>query len=580
MCGFAAILAGPAVPPVDQTELLRIRDAMVRRGPDGAGLLMAAEGRVGLAHRRLSIIELSEAGAQPMATADGRLAITFNGEIYNFQVLRQELEQAGAIFRSHSDTEVILELYRRHGTDGLARLRGMFAFALWDQARQGMLLARDGYGIKPLYLADDGKTVRAASQVKALLAGGAVDDRPDPAGHAGFFLWGHVPEPFTLYKGIRALAPGSWLWAGLDGGRREGRFFDLEAEMAAPHGRGGDLREALADTMRAHLVADVPVGVFLSAGLDSTTLAALAAEQASAPVRTVTLGFAEYAGTANDEVPLAEAVARHYGTDHATVRVTGQDFAAARAQILEDMDQPSVDGVNTWFVSRAAAGLGLKVALSGLGGDELFGGYPSFQQIPKLVDTLRPLRLLPGLGKAARIVSAPWIAKLAPAKAAGILELGTRYGDAYLLRRGLYMPWELPQIMDPDMARDGWRALAPLAALEATHAAIGPARWKLSALESAWYMRSQLLRDSDWAGMAHSLEIRVPLVDTALLRAARALTPAPTKRDMALCARPALPEAVLNRAKTGFSVPVAKWLGVPSLRGWAGHVHGHFTARG
>ncbi|CAA7621658.1 asparagine synthase (glutamine-hydrolyzing) [Magnetospirillum sp. UT-4] len=575
MCGLAAVLARPMAPPVDAAALTRSRDAMVARGPDGAGLWLAPEGRVGLAHRRLAIIELSESGAQPMASSCGRLRIVFNGEIYNYRALRAGLEAEGVAFRSGSDTEVILALYRRHGRDMLPLLRGMFAFALWDEDRQGMLLARDQLGIKPLYVADDGKTLRAASQVKALLAGGGIDSEPDPAGHAGFFLWGHVPEPHTLYRHIRALPAGSWLWAGAGGDVAEGRFFDLGAELANP--RGGPapgLRAVLLDSMNHHLEADVPVGVFLSAGLDSTTLAALASECAGGRVRTLTLGFDEFAGTAKDEVPLAEAVARHYDTDHTTARVTAADFAACRDRILADMDQPSVDGVNTWFVARATRAAGLKVALSGLGGDELFAGYNSFQDIPRMVSALAPLRLLPGLGKLARVVSAPWIARFAPPKAASILELGTRYGDAYLLRRGLFMPWELPQVMDPDMARAGWRALAPRLALNGAVAGIAAPRLKVSALEMSFYMRNQLLRDSDWAGMAHSLEIRVPLVDVEVLRAVLAMTPLPGKRDMAASARPALPAAVLGRAKTGFFVPVAQWLGESSLRGWACRVYG------
>ena len=574
MCGLAAILAGSRSPSsVDGDELLRIRDAMTARGPDGAGSWLSPDGRVGLGHRRLAIIDLSPAGAQPMATEDGRLRIVFNGEIYNYRALRAELEAEGVRFVSHTDTEVILRLYRRHGRAMLDRLRGMFAFALWDEQAQGMLLARDHFGIKPLYVADDGATVRVASQVKALLAGGRIDTTPDPAGHAGFFLWGHVPEPHTLYRGIRALAPGSWLWAGVDGDRAEGRFFDLSQELAAAREiPTTDLRETLLDSVRHHLEADVPVGVFLSSGLDSTTLTALTAEATGRPPSTVTLGFAEFAVSAKDEVPLAETVAAHYGCDHVTVRVTAADFAANRDRILADMDQPSVDGVNTWFVARAARQRGLKVALSGLGGDELFAGYNNFAAIPKLVHTLAPLAALPAAGRLIRAACAPWIGRFTSPKTAGLAEYGWDWGGAYLLRRALVMPWELPTVMDADMAREGLRALAPRTVLNDAVARIGSDRLKVSALETAFYMRNQLLRDSDWAGMAHSLEIRTPLVDIGLFRATLPLivgqTP-PGKRDMAAAARPPLPDSVLNRAKTGFFVPVAQWLGEPHLRAWA-----------
>ena len=360
MCGIAACFAySSAVPPVDEAELLRMRDQMTARGPDGTGLWFSDDRRVGLAHRRLSIIDLSAAGAQPMSSEDGRLVIVFNGEIYNHRALRAGLEARGRRFRSNSDTEVLLHLYAERGREMLGDLRGMFAFALWDADRQGLLLARDTFGIKPLYVADDGKTLRVASQVKSLLAAGGVDTSPDPAGQVGFFLWGHVPEPYSLYRGIRSLPAGGWLWAGADGTRVTGTHGSVGEILGVPATRDeiaqaqGTVRAAFVDTVRHHLIADVPVGVFLSAGLDSTALAGLASEQGGR-LRTVTLGFTEFRGTANDEVPLAEEVARHYGAEHQTIWVTREDFHAERAALLRAMDQPSTDGVNTYFVSLAA----------------------------------------------------------------------------------------------------------------------------------------------------------------------------------------------------------------------------------
>lgn len=578
MCGIAAIFAyGPDAHLVDPMELLRIRDAMRKRGPDGDGAWLGAYGRIVMGHRRLSIIDLSESGTQPMVGIDGDAVIVFNGEIYNYRFLRKRLEAQGVKFRSNTDTEVILEMYRRDGPAMLASLRGMFALAIWDERRKGLLVARDGLGIKPLYIADDGKTVRLASQVKALRAGGRIDSTPDPAGHAGFFLWGHVPEPHTLYKAVRAAKPGMWEWWGQDGGRDSGTFFDLGAELRHPQPVGGvDLKAALEDSVAHHLVADVPVGVFLSAGLDSTTLAAMASRQAPGRLLSVTLAFSEFRGDERDEAPLAELAAHHFGTDHSTVRIPGSDFAAQRATILADMDQPSIDGVNVWFVARAAASCGLKVALSGLGGDELFAGYNNFRDIPKLVSLLKPFGAVPSLGRGFRRVSAGLVGRFASPKLAGVLEYGSSLSDAYLLRRGLFMPWELDKVMDSAMARDGLEALAPRLRLAEAAEGMADDQLAISALEMQFYMRNQLLRDADWAGMAHSLEIRVPLVDTALLRGVLALhaaDKAPSKRDMALCAAPALPKSILNRPKTGFSVPIAQWLGEASLRGWAAKVY-------
>ncbi len=324
MCGIVALFAHDrAAPDVDPAELLAIRDAMTRRGPDAAASWIASAGRVGLGHRRLSIIDVGPGGSQPMHLNAAGLTITFNGEIYNYRALRRALEQEGRVFRSESDTEVILHLYDRHGAAGVEQLRGMFAFALWDGRRGGMLLARDPFGVKPLYYADDGGTIRAASQVKALLAGGRVGRSPSAAGEVGFLLWGSVPEPHTLYRDIRSLPAGSTLWVDANGPRRPARFWDLRSVFARARAEPAPvqdaaretLREALADSIRHHLVADVPVGVFLSAGLDSAAIAALAAAE-SGDLRTVTLGFDELRGTEADEVPLAARTAAACGAHH------------------------------------------------------------------------------------------------------------------------------------------------------------------------------------------------------------------------------------------------------------------------
>ncbi len=596
MCGIAGIFAyaGESA-PVDHGELLRIRERMHSRGPDGEGLWIAEDERIGLAHRRLAIIDLSDAGAQPMHDPETGNRIVFNGEIYNYQALRAELIAAGHLFRSHSDTEVLLKLYAAHGAEMLHKLRGMFAFAIWDEAKQGMLIARDPFGIKPLYLADDGSTLRLASQVKALLAGGAVDTAPEPAGHVGFFAWGSVPEPYTLYRGIRALPAGHSLWIERGGRQQQHAYLELNQVFAATDADAARieyaearqrLHDALLDSVRHHLVADVPVGVFLSAGLDSTTVAALASEAGVQELRTLTLGFNEFVGTENDEVPLAEAVARQFGATHQTRWVDREEFADQYRGLLDAMDQPSIDGVNSYFVAKAAHDAGLKVALSGLGGDELFAGYTHFETIPRMVHRLRPLAAIPGLGRGFRVVTAPMVGKITSPKFAGLLEYGGDHAGAYLLRRGLYMPWELPQVLDRDLAKQGWDELQTLAALRSTIAGVKGDREKVSLLDLGWYMRNQLLRDTDWASMAHSLEVRVPLVDLPLARTvadlSRAGLPA-DKQAMADAPRTKLPASVLNRKKTGFAVPVRDWLAQRSdqpphgqargLRGWALQLH-------
>ena len=594
MCGIAAAFSYTGSASDHLTAVVAKACAcMAARGPDGEGLWTDDDGRVALGHRRLAIIDLSEAGAQPMPNDDRSVVISFNGEIYNFHALKADLEARGHTFRSGSDTEVLLALYREHGEQMTTSLQGMYAFAIYDTERQGLLLARDPYGIKPLYVSDDGTTLKAASQVQALIATGGIDTEPDPAGHVGFFLWGHIPEPHTLYRGIRAFPPGHTQWIDAHGARAPRPFATLNAALrtAETHRQLVDrpaeiVRDALLDTMRAHLVADVEVGVFLSSGLDSTTLAALAAE-AGGQLRTVTLGFEEYEGTEHDEVPLAESVAAIYGAEHETIRVGQREFMASLSSFLDAMDQPTTDGLNSYLVSHAAAQSGLKVALSGLGGDELFGGYPSFTEIPRLVRALGPLPGSATLGRGLRAVSAPLLARLGDRihpKAAGVIEYGGDYPGAYLLRRGFFMPWELPDILGEDLAREGWNALQPIAQLEETVRGIETDRLRVTALESGHYMRSQLLHDTDWASMAHSLEVRVPLVDWTLLNELApvlASHPEVSKQTMAAAARPLLPPVVTDRAKTGFTTPVRQWLLESGemdaqdrgLRGWAKYIY-------
>jgi asparagine synthase (glutamine-hydrolysing) len=576
MCGIAGILASAtSAAPVDTDELIRTRDAMAPRGPDGLGLWLSDDRRVGLAHRRLAILDLSDAGSQPMLDADTGCCITYNGEIYNCREVREALEVKGHRFRSTSDTEVLLRAYIEHGQDMLPLLRGMFAFCIWDPRTQRALLARDPLGIKPLYVAADGMTVRFASQVKALLAGGDVKDlRPDPAARVGFYLWGSVPEPHTLYRGIRMLPAGTSAWV-IDGRMEAPRaYFDVTAEIArGEHGRvrpeppadaRQQLRQALARSVSCHRVSDVPVGVFLSAGIDSTAIASLTCEAHSAArVRTLTIAFDEYRGTPHDESALAEQVAGLIRSDHSTVRVAGEQFRAQVDHALAAMDQPTIDGLNTYFVVKAARECGLKVVLSGVGGDELFGGYSYYRRVPRLLRRLRTLARLPGVGRATRSLARSIAQMVGKPKAASILEMSRDTTSAYLLCRGLMLPWELPQVMDHEELRQGLSELGTFDAMRKSIAGITDVRLQLCALDFNWYLRNQLLRDSDWASMAHSVELRTPLVDAWLLRDLMRLHAQglrPSKQDFASAVNPQIAALLSSRPKTGFSIPVAEWM--------------------
>jgi asparagine synthase (glutamine-hydrolysing) len=590
MCGINGIFAYAAdSAPVEREELIASRECMRSRGPDAAESWISGNGRVGLAHRRLSIIDLSPAGAQPMRR--GEAVIIFNGEIYNYRELRARLETKGRTFTSHSDTEVLLALYDELGPAMLNELRGMFAIALWDGRR--LFLARDPYGIKPLYYADDGATIRIASQVKALIAGGKVDKRFEPAAAAGFFLRGTVPEPFTMYRAIRALPAGSYAYVDANGIGAPVQYFSIAATLrdgVESGARYSDadrhqlVHDAVLESVRYHMVADVPVGAFLSAGIDSTAIVALAKESGATDLQTLTLRFAEYRGRDNDEAPLAEMVAREYGVRHAIRDLTIDEFRDELPRIFAAMDQPTVDGLNSYFISRAAADFGLKVALSGTGGDELFGGYTSFRDIPRWMPFTRILSRVPGLGEGVYRLNTALARRsrhISP-KMGEILRYGGSYAGAYLVKRGRFLASELPEVLGPDIAREGLARLDLIAILErAVTPDPGSPYARVAALESSLYLRNQLLRDMDWASMAHSLEVRVPLVDAHLLRKLAPVLATRKERGKQILAnapRPPLPEVVRNRRKTGFTLPIREWLRMDGKvefgkRSWARKVY-------
>lgn len=579
MCGVNGIFAyRTAANDPDRKELIATRDSMAARGPDGVGEWWSPERRCAFGHRRLAIQDPHPRANQPMLSVDGRYVITFNGQIYNHPALRAELEAEGVRYRTSCDTETLLHLYARRGPDMVKSLRGMFVFAIWDSVRNGLFLARDPYGIKPIYTCDDGWTFRFASQVKALLAGGAVSRDPEPAGIVGFHLFGSVPEPFSLYRDIRALPAGHSQWVDAAGPEQPKRFASLAAILAQgaatpspPDELAARVRSAAGESVAAHLLSDVEVGVFLSAGVDSGAMLGLMRDAGASDIRAITLAFEEYRGTPEDEAPLAAQIAARYGARHEIRRVGQTEFSADLPAILEAMDQPSIDGVNTWFVAKATREVGLKVALSGLGGDEILAGYPSFRDIPRWAAWMRAPGSIPGLGRILRRLGGALSLGRRSPKALGIVEYGGTYAGAYLLRRGLFLPFELPVLLDPDVTRDGLRRLALLRRFsESLQPDPASSSGRVCALESCHYLRNQLLRDADWASMAHSVELRTPFVDSRFLAAMAPLVPY-FHTDVgkgALARAPSRPLAsdVSRRKKTGFVVPTGQWTGSGASR--------------
>lgn len=597
MCGLNGLYAYRAPVVLSQKELITTRDAMRARGPDGFGEWWDSEGRIGLGHRRLSILDLSDRASQPMVSACGRYAIVFNGEIYSYPELRRRLEQAGALFRTTSDTEALLHLFAQKNQEMVHELRGMYAFGIYDTEARRLFLARDPYGIKPLYTADDGKTFRFASQVKALLAGGGVSSEMDPVGIVGFHLWGSVPEPFTLYRQIRSLPPGHTQIIDLNGVQEPREFCSIARTIASARAApavdvDAAVRSAVLASVNAHLLADVEVGLFLSAGIDSGALLGLMRDAGQHRIRAITLRFDEFAGTQEDETIRAREVAELYGAEHVVRTVTAEEFQSELPRIFDAMDQPSIDGVNTYFVAKAAHEAGLKVALSGLGGDELFAGYSSFVDVPRWASLLHWPAKIPAMRSTSRLLlSASGLTRRYP-KAAGLFDYGGTYAGAYFLRRALFLPFELNAVLDPDVVRAGLRALDLPHRLEgASPTANCHPVARVSALESSNYLRHTLLRDSDWAGMAHSLEIRTPLVDIELLRELSPLMPqfggGGGKRALARAPSTPLPQSIVERPKTGFSVPTGQWASAANVltrrssgaasRAWTTEVLQHWT---
>jgi asparagine synthase (glutamine-hydrolysing) len=527
---------------------------LVHRGPDADGAFL--DGPVGLAARRLAIIDL-ETGDQPIANEDGSLHVVQNGEVYNYRELRAELQRAGHRFRTHSDTEVLVHLYEEHGLDFAARLRGMFAVAVWDSQRRRLVLARDRYGIKPLYYRTDGAGLEFASELRALPRGEVDLDALE-----AFLAFNSIPAPLSIFRDTRKLPPGHVLvWE--DGDLRLERFA-RPGPAAADALRESDeaelieeLRARLRDSVNAHLIADVPVGVLLSGGIDSSALAALAAEISSEPVRTFSIGFEE---RSFDELADARLVAERYGTQHREL-VLRPDAALLLPALAEAFDEPFADSsaLPTYLVSQLAAH-DVKVALSGEGGDELFGGYYTY------VADLLALRV----GPVARLAR-PLVERLPTSSARASFDY-----KAKRFARAAHLPplerhhgWK--EIFAPEARAEltGRRSeFDPIDILRARFAETEGAELlaRLQDVDFGLYLVDDLLVKTDRASMAHSLEARVPYLDPAVTNLAFALPRRQRVRGLRKkvllrkAVAPLLPGQIVRGKKRGFSIPAAAWL--------------------
>jgi len=576
MCGIAGILApdrtvGPRLAPGLSTNL-------AHRGPDDQGVVTVPTGVGGwsltLVHRRLAIIDLSPLGHQPMTDPATGNWIVYNGEIFNFLDLRRELEAAGARFRSTSDTEVILKLYGACGLDAFDRLSGMFALALWDDSRRELLLAVDPLGIKPLYYCrGDGGSVLFASEVRALLATGIVARELDSVALESYLSYGAVQAPHSLVRGVTLVRGGTSVRVRADGAVDEPRRY-WSPKFPPATASGADvatvaprLRELLRNAVRQHLISDVPVGVFLSGGIDSSSIVALMHEVAPpGAVNSFSVTFAEQAYS---EAPYAKAIADRYSDKHHEIRLTARDLLTALPGALAALDQPTIDGINVYMIARAAREAGMKVVLSGQGGDELFAGYSTFKLVPSAVGWRQRLDALPegGWRLAASLWSAARRRHTIPDKLSQFLAGDGDAFSTFLLLRQLFPPATRQALFPGRPTREMVHGLPAELARELIDAIAGLDNVnQVSFLELRTYLANMLLRDGDCMSMAHGLEVRVPMLDRRLVEFMAGI-PGQTKVDQRLpkpwllrAMGDTLPTMIYTRPKQGFTFPWEAWL--------------------
>lgn len=560
MCGITGLLQfSGSVPQI----VSAMNAALAHRGPDSEGIW--TEGPISLGHRRLAIIDLSDAGRQPMASADGRYQMVFNGELYNYRELREELATQYP-FHTQTDSEVLLAAFAVWGVACLPRLKGMFAFAVWDREAQALFIARDRLGVKPLYYHHDTRHFVFASEVRALLASGLVPQQLDATALVDYLRYQSVHAPRTILEGVQMLRPGHYLYLQADGKMEEKEYWrprpglNWGQELRSTGDWHGAIQQYLKAAVERRLVADVPFGAFLSGGIDSSVIVALMRQISSGSIKTFNISFAE---AGYSEAPYARLVAERYATEHYEIQLSPADFLQLLPAALAAMDHPSGDGPNTYVVSQATKAAGISMALSGLGGDELFGGYSIFRQGPQLEHWARvPL----GLRQLGAGVLEQLKRDVAGAKMASVLRLPQLNAlAAYPLFRQVLLDEQINRLL-PNLALP----LNEVAMLVQRLNAVPdfrqmPLLSQISVLEMQSYMVNVLLRDTDQMSMAHALEVRVPFLDHELVELVLAIPdaikyPHSTKKLLVDALGELLPPEIVNRPKMGFTLPFAHWM--------------------
>jgi asparagine synthase (glutamine-hydrolysing) len=577
MCGIVGAIG--EIDPEMSERVDRMLAAQVHRGPDDSGKFITdSSPGVILGFRRLAIMDLTLDGHQPMIDDRQGNAIVFNGEIYNFAEIRQALEADGVHFKSRCDTEVLLRAYAKYGADVVNRLRGMFAFAIYDAANQRVFLARDRLGIKPLYLAElerfGRKVTLFSSELRGILASGLVAPKLNPEALDSYLWNGFVVGPTTMIRGVSLLPAGTCVTIDLRRGQSyEERYWSLGPRATLSEGRAKqELENELLIAAKQHLVSDVPLGIFLSGGVDSSAVAALAMRSATSKVKTFHIGFEE---KGFDESTYARRVANELGTEHAEFRLTQSVFVEQLDDAIGSLDQPTFDAINTYFVSRVVREAGFTVALAGTGGDELFGGYQSFQTLPKALSVTRALARLPVSSLSRKISHAIHLGFrrngfVAPQTRWGkSADLLSSHGNFVSLYQVLYALYTREFVGELNSAQDNSRVSFGLTPerrsdLEVATFGLSPLA-ATSVTELGMFIGERLLRDSDAASMAVSLELRVPFLDHRVVEAAQRVPEnarfAPIGKKMLLrnLAMPDLDPTIFDRPKSGFVLPISVW---------------------
>jgi asparagine synthase (glutamine-hydrolysing) len=570
MCGIFG-LVGKRSPEVNRALSLGTR-ALAHRGPDDEGTELLAlasdpDACVGLGARRLAILDLSPAGHQPMCDPATGHWLIFNGEIYNFQDIRFELQKLGHQFASTGDTEVLLRAYGQWGEACLERLVGMFAFAVWDSHNERLFIARDRLGEKPLYYYAGPGLFIFASELRSLLATGLAPRRLDTAGLVSYLAFGAVQDPVTIIEDVRSLPPGhSLTWE--KGQCRTRRYWSLAEAASRPPATGSReeavkaIRQHLLDAVSQRLVSDVPLGIFLSGGADSSSVVAAASEVSQKPIEAFSVVFA---GNPLCEGTYSDQVARKFGCRHHKIELTETQLLEEIPEGLGSMDQPTIDGVNTYVISQATKKAGITVALSGLGGDELFAGYSSFVSVPRMVRFRRFGGWLEPLGKGVNALLDRRQTNR-PAKIRALAAGDYYAGQPYFLSRALFLPESVRALLPSLTLQNG-----NLAAAWNLHDMVESVRGldpinQVAVLESATYMANTLLRDTDCMSMAHALEVRTPLLHHPLweyvlpLAGKLKLDPYLPKPLLLRAVGQRLPEEIYLRRKMGFTLPFELWM--------------------